>query len=260
MPRVLRREPVGLPEHGERWGLTLAVLLGVYLIGSLTTSDIGRASVVVMLSVLVIQIVQVEHVDHRLRILNFSALFVALFLSALHIASDHHIIASLQATAVAIVSISAGAAILSRIARHQLITVRTVLGALDVYVLMGLSFAAVYAALYDWTGDFFNQAGHGGLREFFYYSAITLTTVGFGDLTPMTPLARSLTAIEALLGQIFLVTAVARFVSIMGQNRPASLHPPRTGDQGGSEDNGGSDIDDAAADGPGGTEPQATGG
>ena len=72
------------------------------------------------------------------------------------------------------------------------------LGALDDYVLTGLSFVAVYAALYDWTGDFFTQPGHAERRKFFSFSPTTLTTVGFGDLTPITPMARSLTAMASL--------------------------------------------------------------
>jgi hypothetical protein len=47
-----------------------------------------------------------------------------------------------------------------------------------------------------------------------------LTTVGFGDLTPYTEFARSVVVLEALTGQIFLVTLVARLVTLFGMEMP----------------------------------------
>jgi len=58
--------------------------------------------------------------------------------------------------------------------------------------------------------------------DFLYYSFVTLTTLGFGDLSPSVGLPQALTAIEALLGQIFLVTMVARLVTLwVRQGAPA---------------------------------------
>ena len=58
-----------------------------------------------------------------------------------------------------------------------------------------------------------------------YLSYVTLTTVGFGDLTPYTNLARSVVVLEALIGQIFLVTLVARLVALYSSEHstPANL-------------------------------------
>ena len=47
-----------------------------------------------------------------------------------------------------------------------------------------------------------------------YFSFVTLTTLGFGDLSPSVGLPQALTALEALLGQVFLVTLVARLVTL----------------------------------------------
>jgi hypothetical protein len=104
---------------------------------------------------------------------------------------------------------------LSRVLHHRRITYETVLGALCSYVLLGLLFAFGYLAidpLLD--GPFFAQAGPHQSSEYLYFSFVTLTTLGFGDLSPAVGLPQALTALEALLGQVFLVTLVARLVTL----------------------------------------------
>jgi hypothetical protein len=104
---------------------------------------------------------------------------------------------------------------LSRVLRHERVTHETVLGALSTYVLVGLLFAFAYLAL-DSVRDapFFAQAGPHQESEYLYFSFVTLTTLGFGDLSPAVGLPQALTALEALLGQVFLVTLVARLVTL----------------------------------------------
>ena len=58
--------------------------------------------------------------------------------------------------------------------------------------------------------------GAAGLEKWVYFSFITLTTVGFGDITPISELAKRLVVIEAFVGQVFLITLVARLVSLWG--------------------------------------------
>ena len=53
--------------------------------------------------------------------------------------------------------------------------------------------------------------------EYLYFSFVTLTTLGFGDLSPSVGLPQALTVLEALLGQVFLVTLVARLVTLWGR-------------------------------------------
>jgi hypothetical protein len=104
---------------------------------------------------------------------------------------------------------------LSRVLRHQRVSHETVLGALCTYVLVGLLFAFAYLAI-DSIRDapFFAQAGQHQESEYLYFSFVTLTTLGFGDLSPAVGLPQALTALEALLGQVFLVTLVARLVTL----------------------------------------------
>jgi len=50
--------------------------------------------------------------------------------------------------------------------------------------------------------------------EMQYYSIVTLTTLGYGDITPVTPWAKNLSALEAVIGQVYLTVLVARLVSL----------------------------------------------
>jgi hypothetical protein len=104
---------------------------------------------------------------------------------------------------------------LSRVIRHRRVTSETVLGALCSYVLLGFLFAFVYLAVNDLRdGPFFAQPGPHEQSEYVYFSFVSLTTLGVGDLSPAVGLPQGLTVLEALLGQIFLVTLVARLVTL----------------------------------------------
>jgi Ion channel len=104
---------------------------------------------------------------------------------------------------------------ISRVLRHRRITHETVLGALCAYVLLGLLFAFLYLAVQELReAPFFAQPGPHAQSEYLYFSFVALTTLGFGDLSPSVGLPQALTVLEALGGQVFLVTLVARLVTL----------------------------------------------
>ena len=104
---------------------------------------------------------------------------------------------------------------INRVLHHRRVTEETILGALCAYVLVGLLFAFVYIAVNDFRDTpFFTQPGTHDQGEFLYYSFVTLTTLGFGDLSPSEGLPQALTVLEALIGSVFLVTLVARLVTL----------------------------------------------
>jgi voltage-gated potassium channel len=103
----------------------------------------------------------------------------------------------------------------NRVLHHRRITHETVLGALCAYVLIGLLFAFLYLAVHELRDEpFFAQPGEHAQSEYLYFSFVALTTLGFGDLSPSVGLPQALTVLEALAGQIFLVTMVARLVTL----------------------------------------------
>ena len=94
--------------------------------------------------------------------------------------------------------------------------VRAVTGAVCVYVLIGLLFVFLYGVLAKLgSGDFFAQGTDGTRSLRLYFSFVTLATLGYGDYTPAGSLGRTLAVIEALTGQLYLVTVIAVLVSRM---------------------------------------------
>ena len=117
-------------------------------------------------------------------------------------------------------------AILSEIFRKKTITLNMIYGSICVYLLIGLAWAYVYAVLENiYPGSFsfplhYFQA-HPSLSEseaqsslLFYYSYVTLSTLGYGDITPVTHPAQSIAVLEAITGQFYLAILVARLVGI----------------------------------------------
>jgi hypothetical protein len=104
--------------------------------------------------------------------------------------------------------------------QRSVVDLHTALGALCIYVLLGMLFAFTYAAIGDLGNEqFFVQTKDATIAEYLYFSFITLTTVGYGDFSAAHGLGRSLAAVEALTGQIYLVTVVAAIVSSMASAR-----------------------------------------
>lgn len=104
--------------------------------------------------------------------------------------------------------------------RHPEVSMRTVIGAITVYVLFGLFFAFVYRSILIFDpGSFTTDTGSLSPASMQYFSFVTLTTVGFGDITPVSNGARTLVGLQALLGQIYLVTVVALVVGNLGRRR-----------------------------------------
>ena len=97
------------------------------------------------------------------------------------------------------------------------VTRDVIIAAVVIYLLMALLWSNAYAILaFYQPGSFVYQEGLArDSRQFFlYYSFVTLTTLGFGDITPLTEKAKSLTILEAIIGQVYLVVVLAWLVGM----------------------------------------------
>ncbi len=97
----------------------------------------------------------------------------------------------------------------------------TVKGGICVYMLLGLMWMALYRFVYEINPNSFSVQ-FGQAWEFLYFSFTTLTTVGYGDITPVSSFAMMLTNLEGMAGQLFLAIFVARLVGlhiVHGQNK-----------------------------------------
>jgi hypothetical protein len=96
------------------------------------------------------------------------------------------------------------------------ITSRRIQGSVAVYLLLGLLWAVAYEIVEVLSPGSFSVSARQGatLSQLGYFSFTTLTTVGFGDILPISPAARSLVVLEALVGQLFPAILIARLVAL----------------------------------------------
>jgi hypothetical protein len=119
-----------------------------------------------------------------------------------------------------LLTLLATGAIVRRVRLHAEINMLTVLAAVCIYVLLGLSFAFAFECVGEFGSSPFFTAHEAGTRsDYTYFSFITMATVGYGDLTAEAGIGRALAVTEGLLGQIYLVTTVAALVGNLGRTR-----------------------------------------
>jgi len=143
-------------------------------------------------------------------ILHFMAVFVATP------AGDSQIVTNLTLGALTCYCIFLGTSIFGLLSgilgRHE-ITQDTIRGSLSVYLLLGILFALLYRIVYILKpSEFAASIEPGMFPEFLYFSFTTLTTLGYGDISPLGPISRSLTTLEAITGPVFLTILVSRLV------------------------------------------------
>jgi hypothetical protein len=111
--------------------------------------------------------------------------------------------------------------ILIQVVRSGPVTAARLQGAVAVYLLLGIAWASAYGIVeYVFPGAF-SSAGAQPVSNYdwVYFSFVTLTTVGYGDIVPVHRVARSLAIGEALTGQLYIAVLLARLVSLTVSSR-----------------------------------------
>jgi hypothetical protein len=115
--------------------------------------------------------------------------------------------------------------VLAQVNREGTVTGHRVRGAVAGYLLLGLSWACAYFLIDTLIPGSFQmsaadtQPGEAHSDAFLYFSIVTLTTLGYGDITAVHPVARSVVMMEALLGQLYPAILIARLVTLQMEAR-----------------------------------------
>ncbi|HOT00362.1 MAG TPA: potassium channel family protein [Acidobacteriota bacterium] len=118
------------------------------------------------------------------------------------------------------------AVVLVQVFRAGPITAGRIVGAVVFYLLLGLMWANVYTIVVLVRSEAFRfpvapRSANELVAQLIYFSFVTLTTTGYGDVLPLHPLARTLANLEALVGQLYPAILIARLVSLELMRRPA---------------------------------------
>lgn len=111
------------------------------------------------------------------------------------------------------------ALVLARVGRSPRITLATVAAALSVYLLVAVGYADAFGLIDAARPTFFAGRGPDRPVDYLYFSLVTITTTGYGDLVPRARLGQMVAASEAVIGQLYLVTVVAMAVANIGRPR-----------------------------------------
>ena len=98
------------------------------------------------------------------------------------------------------------------------VTFHRVLGAIALYLNIGLMFGAIYRMIWYFIPNSLTNipgdAGWPAYGQILYFSFVTLTSIGFGDIVPVHPIIRMLVNVEAIIGQLYPATLLARLITL----------------------------------------------
>ena len=219
-------ETLGLsPRPGERWtrfaarianafGVVLLLVVAIYVLASLSSYS-GWSGVALSAVTAACAIVALVSADARPLIVTWgsAAALAAVVLALIAALGGHPAVSGVATLIQALVLTVAAAEVLGTVLTEREVGFRTILGAISVYLILGVLFSFTYAAidrLQD--GSFFGKTLQTG--DYVFFSFTTLTTTGYGNLVPAGQPGRMLSGLEMLVGQIFLVTLIAGLVSL----------------------------------------------
>jgi hypothetical protein len=209
----------------DRYGLLFVLLIVSYVLTGFNDSTVVRFLFGLVLVAVYVLAALAEGMPRVVRhsVALISVLFVVAN-AAIFIADAGETGEGLLSAVASAAQFLAVALILYRISHHTTVSFQTVMGGIAAYALLGFAHGSLYEAL-DLLGDenFFAEPAVQG--DYLYFSLVTLTTLGYGDFVPATELGKRIVTVEALVGQVFLVTLVARLVSLLGQPLPRQRRP-----------------------------------
>lgn len=200
-----------LAETGAAGTIVIDLLLSFLLISGVGSVSQGRVQVVVV---------------SAFAVAAFSANWLAAVVSSPWIDLS-------AALTLAVYCALMAAIVFARVFRDREVTLARIEGAVAAYILLGLMWAGFYETIMIFDPRAFSFAVAGPIEgrvlraRLTYFSFVTLTTVGYGDITALHSTARGLAMIEALIGQLYPAILIGGLVSMAVESRAGKGAPPK---------------------------------
>ncbi len=224
--RRLIRSRVARRRASHSYLHVLLLILATFVFASLVGDATWTTSVLLLLEAVTLAAAMwtsgLMHADSKLLI----ALVAGAVLLAVAVPIfDRNGVTGAAAIASGVLAVATIATIALGVVDQDDVNAQSITGAVCIYILFGLLFMFLYGALaLLGSGDFFAQGTDGTRSLRLYFSYVTLATLGYGDYTPAGDLGHTLAIVEALFGQLDLVTVLALLVSRL-QGRRAGRDP-----------------------------------
>jgi Ion channel len=199
----------------DSYGLVLVMIVATYVL-AVSLSERWGATILVFAQIgTVLLALRTSHARRGLLMVANVLLVVAAVAAVVNLFTDHDSgLRSLVFIAASLLYVVAPVAIVRHIVYRREVDQETMLGALAAYLLIGMAFAFAYRFVGAVeTAPFFGSEGEGTLSQSLFFSFVTLTTTGYGNLVPAGNPGQTMAVLEALVGQLFLVTAVGKLVT-----------------------------------------------
>ena len=208
------RGRTGSSQGGGRYGLLLLVLVGTYLFSAFGGKQLAAELQVLLFALVLLIALRTSPLPGRWPVIIGTVTVVGslvTFWTSLTGTRTGTATEDLWKTLLLLMTVIM---VVHRVLAKPTVTIQSIYGALSAYLIVGLMFASSYAAIQH-LGEsaFFANGQPANTQTFQYFSFTTLTTLGYGDFTAAQNGGRAVAVLEALTGQVFLATLVARLVA-----------------------------------------------
>jgi hypothetical protein len=207
---------------GPRYGLLLLLLIVTYLLSAFIDARwINDVQILAFVLTLLLALRDVLVRKNIARLAVAVVLVGSAVIAALALAHPTDAVLGAAQIWTGLILLAIVIVIVRRILASTSVTIQSIYAALAAYMVIGFMFASFYAAMSRLgTAPFFASGSPGNTKTFQYFSFTTLTTLGYGDFTAASNAGRAVAVMEAMVGQIFLATLVARLVSAFRPSQP----------------------------------------
>jgi hypothetical protein len=206
--------PPGSSDARGRFGLLLLVLITTYLLSAFSLSRIFEGIEMVLFLAALLLALRTSPLTHGWKTLVVVVTAAGTVAAVAGQVSGTNTGVGLAELWRALILLLAALIIVRRVLARPTVTIQSIYGAVSAYLIIGLMFAAIYSTIAHLSGTpFFVNGETANTQTFQYFSFTTLTTLGYGDFTAAGSGGRAIAVLEALLGQVFLATLVARLVA-----------------------------------------------
>lgn len=208
-------------------GLLVALVVQIVLDPILDDRPGERLLPLIYLFVIVVALVVSSPRRSTLRIGLALAIVPTVFVVLQLLRSDRSLVWEITLVSVSAAYALAAVSVLRDVWRERQDTGDRVMGALAAYLLFGMAWAFLYVVLWSVDATAFQlpatdlaaEEGLSDVHPFVYFSFVTLTTLGYGDILPVSSTTRMVAFAQAVFGQLYIAVVLARLVALELQDR-----------------------------------------